>query len=72
MKRVASSLQTLRILPDEMTRRAIDRLEEARTAVREIAEIRAREKMSSTRASHAAREIGEIIKILSLYLPNEQ
>jgi hypothetical protein len=54
-----------------MTRKAIGLLEEAREAVSRIAEARTREKMSSTRAAHAAREINEIIKVLSLYLPCE-
>ncbi len=71
MKRVVGNTLILRPTPDEMTRKAIGLLESARVAVREIADARMREKMSYTRASHAAREIHEIMKILSLYLPNE-
>lgn len=53
---------------NEPLRRALDLLAAARAATGDLAEARAREKMSSTRASHAAREIDEIIKVLSLYL----
>ena len=57
--------------PDSTTMKAIGLLREAQSAVGEIVEVRRRDKLSSTRASHVAREIGEIIKVLSLYLPNE-
>jgi len=59
------------VSPDAATQKAIDLLGDAKDAVGQIVEIRRREKLSSTRASHVAREINEIIKVLSLYLPNE-
>lgn len=71
MKRVACTAKTPRPTPDDATRKAIELLDAAKNAVGEIVEIRRREKLSSTRASHVAREINEIIKVLSLYIPNE-
>jgi len=71
MKRVSCTKNTPLPTPDEATQKAIDLLDAAKMAVGEIVEIRRREKLSSTRASHVAREINEIIKVLSLYLPNE-
>ena len=71
MKRFTSTAQTPRPAPDEATRNAIEWLVGAKEAVDEIVEIRRREKLSTTRASHVGREINEIIKVLSLYLPNE-
>lgn len=67
MKNLAYPVHT----PDEATTTAIDLLRWAREAVGEIVAVRRRDKLSSTRASHVAREIGEIIKVLSLYIPNE-
>ncbi len=57
--------------PDSLTRKAIGLLEAAGAAVGEIVDARRRDKLSVTRASHVAREIREIVKVLSLYLPNE-
>lgn len=71
MRKVACTAKTLRPTPDDATRKAIELLEAAKHAVGEIVEIRRREKLSCTRASHVAREINEIIKVLSLYIPNE-
>ncbi|MDR0954752.1 MAG: hypothetical protein LBM20_05155 [Rikenellaceae bacterium] len=71
MKRITSTSQTPRPMPDAATQKAIDLLESAKEAVGEIVEIRRQEKLSCTRASHVAREINEIIKVLALYLPNE-
>ena len=71
MKRVACTKNTPLPTPDSVTLKAIELLGEAKTAVGEIVETRRREKLSCTRASHVAREINEIIKVLSLYLPNE-
>ena len=72
MKRVACTQTTPRPAPDQPTRKALDLLTASQQAVLEIVESRKQEKMSYTRASHVAREINEIIKVLSLYLPNEQ
>ena len=71
MKRVACTKNTPLPTPDSLTRKAIELLGEAKNTVGEIVETRRREKRSSIRASHVAREINEIIKVLSLYLPNE-
>ncbi len=71
MKRFTSTAQTPRPKPDEATRNAIEWLVGAKEAIDEIVEVRRREKLSTTRAAHVGREVGEIIKVLSLYLPNE-
>jgi len=71
MKRVAYTKNTPLPSPDSATRKAIELLASAKNAVGEIVEIRRREKLSATRAAHVAREINEIIKVLSLYIPNE-
>jgi hypothetical protein len=52
--------------------KAIGLLHDAKAAVGEIVDARRREKLSLTRTTHVAREIGEIIKVLSLYLPDER
>ena len=71
MKRIACTKNTPMPTPDSATQKAIELLGAAKLAVGEIVETRQREKRSSTRAAHVAREINEIIKVLSLYLPNE-
>lgn len=55
----------------EATLQAIKLLEEAKTVMREVVHLRMQEKMSYTRASNVGREINEIIKVLSLYIPQE-
>jgi hypothetical protein len=72
MKRFATTPNLPPVTPDGATQKAIDLLDAAKNAVDRIVEIRRREKLSSTRAAHVAREIHEIIKVLSLYLPNEK
>ena len=67
MKRVACTKNTPLPTPDGTTRKAIELLDAAKLAVGEIVEIRRREKLSCTRASHVAREINEIIKVLSRF-----
>jgi len=68
MRKIASNACVPSPAASEPIRRALDLLAAARAATGEVAAARAREKMSSTRAAHAAREIDEIIKVLSLYL----
>lgn len=57
---------------NEATQYAILQLQEAKATVQEIVQLRIKEKMSYTRASNVAREINEIIKVLSLYMPLEK
>ncbi|MDL2230251.1 hypothetical protein LJB87_00460 [Alistipes sp. OttesenSCG-928-L06] len=71
MKRINCTQNTPMPTPDGVTLKAIELLDAAKNAVGEIVETRRREKLSCTRAAHVAREINEIIKVLSLYLPNE-
>ncbi|MCD8185519.1 MAG: hypothetical protein LUD68_03415 [Rikenellaceae bacterium] len=71
MKRVPCAPGAPMPTPDDATQKAIDLLDAAHDAVGQIVEIRQREKLSVTRATHIAREIKEMKKVLSFYLPTE-
>lgn len=53
--------------PDEATQEALARLENAHTAILNLVKVRAYNKLSFTRVSGVAREVKDLIKVLSIY-----
>ena len=53
--------------PVEAAGAAIEKLEEARSAVKRVVEVRAVNKLSFSRAANVAKEISDLIKVMSVY-----
>ena len=53
--------------PEEATRTTVQLLEVARCSVCRLAEIRARHKLSFSKTANVARELGDLIRVLSVY-----
>ena len=53
--------------PEEATELAIEKLREAKNAVKNIVKVRAANKLSFTRAANVAKEINDLIRVLSIY-----
>ncbi len=59
--------KTAGVAHDEAVARAIASLAAARESVAQLVEVRKRDKLSFTRAANVAREVGDLIKVISAH-----
>ena len=57
--------------PSDATDMAIEKLNEAKNAVKAVIKVRAQNYLSFSRAANVAKEINDLIKVLSIYNHNQ-
>ncbi|MDR2937187.1 MAG: hypothetical protein LBU80_07625 [Rikenellaceae bacterium] len=62
--------KTTGVAHDEAVAQAVASLTAARESIKQLVEARKRDKLSFTRAANVAREVGDLIKVVSVHLNN--